>query len=280
MNYIELDIQLSQVSPFREILVALLADVGYESFVDTDKGLKAYISELDFDQEQLSSVLASMEGVELEHQVQTLAHRNWNAEWEKEYQAVEVDSRCVIRALFHEPMPQYEHEIIIQPQMSFGTGHHPTTLLMAQVLLDFSLEGARVLDLGTGTGVLAILAEKKGAIEVVATDIEDHIVENARDNVRHNDCENVRVDKADMTAPAQGSYELILANINLNTLLSGLENLIGQASDGAKVLMSGFYKEDAARLIDAAKVHGLHHVHQKTKDHWAVVQFEFDPSRR
>ncbi len=279
MNYSEINIELTPVAPFREILVALLAEIGYESFVDHEAGLKAYIQEGQFSDSQLNKVLESLQGVELYHSVKVIQHKNWNEEWEKDYHPVEIDERCVIRALFHELMPQYKYEIIIQPQMSFGTGHHPTTLLMAKMLLDLDIENKNVLDLGSGTGVLAILAEKKGARSVVATDIEDHIVENAKDNVRHNDCKNIRVDKADMTAPAEGSYELILANINLNTLLSGLKNLIGQANKGATVLMSGFYQDDAALLIERAKSFGLHYVDQKTKDRWAVIQFEFDPSR-
>jgi ribosomal protein L11 methyltransferase len=277
MDYIEVELTLSPLSPFREILVALLAEVEFESFMDTKEGMQAFIAADAFDDDVLDETLAQLEGVQIEKTIKRIAHKNWNEAWEKDYHPVEVDERCVIRALFHEPMPQYEYEIIIQPQMSFGTGHHPTTLTIARVLLDMDLMGKSLLDLGTGTGVLAILAEKKGSVGIVATDIEDHIIENARDNVRHNDCVEIRVDKADLAQPGKEKYAVILANINLNTLVAGLPSIVAQAKKGATVLLSGFYEEDAESLIEAAKPLGLQYTNRKTHRNWAVLSFEFNP---
>ncbi len=274
MDYIEVNLELDPICPFREIIVALLAEEGYESFMDTKKGLQAYIDADSFDETILARTLAQLDGVQIEQRIERIAHTNWNEQWEKDYHPVEVDSRCVIRALFHDPMPQYEFEIIIQPQMSFGTGHHPTTLTIAQVLLDMDIDGKTLLDLGTGTGVLAILAEKKGAKGIVATDIEDHIIENARDNVRHNDCVEIRVDKADLAVPSKEKFDIILANINLNTLVAGLPNIVAQAEKGATVLLSGFYEEDAKTLVSATEPLGLQYVQRKTHRNWAVLQFE------
>jgi ribosomal protein L11 methyltransferase len=269
---------IEPVIPFREVIVALLAEEGFESFSDTKSGVKAYINETDYDEVSLNSVISSLEGCDIKWKRSLIEHRNWNEEWEKQYQPVIVADNCVIRALFHQPMPQYEFEIIVQPQMSFGTGHHPTTLQMMQMLLEHDLKGKSLIDLGSGTGVLAILAEKKGALDILATDIEDHIVENARDNVRHNACVNIRVDKADMSQMSKGSYSYILANINLNTLIDGLPALVGLAENSATVLMSGFYESDAPKLISKAKEYGLQLIHQKTHDRWAVVEFRYSPS--
>lgn len=276
MDYIEVNLGLNPIIPYREVLVALLAEVGYESFMDTKEGLQAYIPADSFDETILATSLSQIDGVQIDQRIERIAHTNWNEKWEKDYHPVEVDSRCVIRALFHKPMPNYEFQIIIQPQMSFGTGHHPTTLTIAQALLDMDLSGKSLLDLGTGTGVLAILAEKKGAVGIVATDIEGHIIENARDNVRHNDCVEIRVDKADLAVPSKEKFDIILANINLNTLVAGLPNITAQANEGATVLLSGFYNEDAETLVNAAKPLGLQYVQRKTHLNWAVLHFELN----
>lgn len=278
MNYIEIDITLSPTIPFREVVTALLADSGFESFTDTRNGVQAYISQADYEKSVLEDVISGIEGCEIDWKESLIEHKNWNEEWEKQYRPVVVAENCVIRALFHDPMPEYEFELIVQPQMSFGTGHHPTTLQMMQMLLEHDLEEKSLVDLGSGTGVLAILAEKKGALDILATDIEDHIVENARDNVRHNACVNIRVDKAELGQMSTGSYDFILANINLNILLSGLAAIAGLAEDGATVLMSGFYESDAPKLITKAKEYGLQAIHQKTHDRWAVVEFRYTPS--
>ncbi|NND93772.1 MAG: 50S ribosomal protein L11 methyltransferase, partial [Flavobacteriales bacterium] len=198
MNYVELDIEVDPLLPFREILVAILSERGFESFVNTSNGLSAFVQEKEYLKLDVPSILNEVSGCKVEWSMRVIPHANWNDEWEKNYEPVVVNDSCVIRALFHDPMPNYQFEIIIQPQMSFGTGHHPTTLLMMEVLFRHDLEGKSLMDIGTGTGVLSILAEKKGALNIVATDIEDHIISNAKDNVRHNDCVNIRVDKADI----------------------------------------------------------------------------------
>ena len=276
MNYQELDISIDPLIPFREIAVAKLAEIGFESFEDSEHGLKAYIPEDQFDESTVEVVLKELsELCELSHSQKLIEQVNWNAEWEKEYQPVVVSPRCRIRALFHEPSDDYEFELIIQPQMSFGTGHHPTTLLMMEHLLESEVSGQRVLDLGTGTGVLAILAEKMGAVDILATDIEDYIVGNARDNVRHNACVNIRVDNAELAHTKPGKYQTILANINLNTLIQGLDTILSFASEGGQIFLSGFYATDAPKLIQQCESRGLRFVQQKTKDNWAAVSLSY-----
>jgi ribosomal protein L11 methyltransferase len=275
VNYIELDITVDPLIPFREIVTALLAEAGFESFTEYEKGLRAYIPEDDFDEADVSSILNAIERCDLNFEVKSIPQVNWNAEWEKQYEAVHVSEECVIRALFHEPMPAYKYELIIQPQMSFGTGHHPTTILMMKHLLEMDVRGQTLADLGSGTGVLAILAEKMGASDVYATDIEDHIVDNARSNVRHNDCVNIRVDKAALGSDMPGNYGIILANINLNTLLSGLDSLVSIAVPQASVVLSGFYNSDASTLIERAEEVGLKIEHKKTQDNWAALRFTY-----
>lgn len=279
MDYMQVDLKLEPKQPFDDVLAALLAEIGYESFMNTNQGLMAYIPKGQFDQAQLDDVIQDLGGLQAEYQIEEIAHSNWNAAWEQDYKPVEVSKACVIRALFHNPMPDYDYEIIIQPQMSFGTGHHPTTLTMMQVLLGLELKGKTLMDIGTGTGVLAILAEKMGARAIRAFDIEDYIVDNARENVRHNNCVEIAVDKGDLAVNSAVEYDFILANINLNTLVSGLENIASQTRVGGQVLLSGFYESDVPHLISKAKDVGLIHTDTKTHQAWAVLLLDYQPDQ-
>ena len=197
MTYTKVTLTIEPLVPGREIIVAVLADIGFESFVDTDSGVEAYVRSQNFDSESLTEVIA-IDSLSVYTQVEVLPDENWNQKWEDSFDPVLIANRCLIRAPFHEADSSHEFELIIQPQMSFGTGHHQTTGLMVEYLLDMDLTGQHLLDVGTGTGVLAILAEKKGAVEIVATDIEDYIVENAKENIQHNSCVHIGVEKADI----------------------------------------------------------------------------------
>jgi len=252
---------------------ALLADVGFESFVENEEGVDAYIPTDDFKLEAVIDSLDLLQEVEYTLSYREIAHENWNQKWEESFHPVVVDSRCAIRAPFHPAQPEVDYEIIIQPQMSFGTGHHQTTYLMTEFLLDEKdLSGQKVLDVGTGTGVLAILAEKLGAIEVLGTDIEDYIVDNALENIQHNSCMNIRVEKADLQQLRPKDRTVTLANINLNALLAEMELMAASLTTGGRLYLSGFYEQDSNTLVETASKYGLKKVEMKTRDHWTALK--------
>lgn len=250
----------------RDILIAQLSELGYDGFEEEGDLLKAYISEAFYDGDELSRLAG-------EYQVNTLQERNWNAEWESSFSPVVVDGRVAIRAHFHEPLPGVVHEIVITPKMSFGTGHHATTWLMIRAMLGLDLNGKDVLDLGTGTGVLALLAEKLGAGSVWAVDNDPWSVDNARENLGLNQSQGIiRVHKADRI-PTDQRFDVILANINKHILLA-LSGDMGQAlRPGGYLLLSGILPEDLGDIQAAyGRYLGVYGVAEE-KDGWICVVF-------
>ena len=196
-SYVQLLFTLEPVQPASEILVAELAQIGFESFVELEHGLEAYIPQTDFKEESLQEVsLLKNSEFSIEYTTNTIAPKNWNEVWESDFKPIVVDNRCAVRADFHEPIAA-DYELIITPKMSFGTGHHQTTYMMLQHVLDLELEGATVLDMGCGTGVLAILAVKKGASSADAIDIEPWCFENTKENALLNACNNIQAYEGD-----------------------------------------------------------------------------------
>src|ERR1700744_1567388 len=221
MTYLQITIPVADPS-LQEILIALLASLGYEGFEQQQTALQAFLPEEQFDAAALESLL-EQQGAPA-YTIQHLEERNWNEEWEKSFQPVRVDDFCAVRAHFHTPMPGVTHELVITPKMSFGTGHHATTYMMLQGMQYLDFQGRRVLDFGTGTGVLAILAERLGASAVVAVDNDDWSIDNARENLAANHCTRTRILKTD-TTPASGPFDIILANINKHVILGQLRSL-------------------------------------------------------
>ncbi|MCK8495670.1 MULTISPECIES: 50S ribosomal protein L11 methyltransferase [Spirosoma] len=275
MNYIEL--QLHVTPDYTDILTAELAELGFESFVETDEGLNAYIIETDFDEKALEELVAKYTNqTAIAYEVNSLEKRNWNAEWEREYEPIEVADSVRVRASFHEPDARFRYDIVINPKMSFGTGHHETTAMMLEQQLDLDFAGKTVLDVGSGTGILAILAAKMGARSVQAFDIEEWAVENAVENAAINDCPQISVFQGtiDDIKDEQGRYDVILANINRNVLLAEIPLYTHLLNEGGYLLVSGFYEHDAPDIQQKAIDAGLWAEKTKSVREWTSIRFK------
>ena len=277
MEYIELTIALRPRDPWAEILVADLAENGYESFVETEEGILAYGREgdVDFSAPLKNTLLADKElDFEFDLTSKVIPQENWNAQWEADFHPVVVAPYCTILAPFHDLNDAQGMPIIIQPQMSFGTGHHQTTYMMSKALFELEKVPEIVLDMGTGTGVLAIIAEKLGAKKVVAVDIEDWSVENTKENAERNNCHAIEAIYGDIeNVPALG-YGLILANINKNVLLAHLPSYAQLLNQNGILMLSGFFETDADELIKAASAVGLSEIGRLTKEEWCCLHFQ------
>lgn len=272
MNYVELDITFSEVDPWRDILISNLAEKGFESFVETKSGLQSYIAEKTFSEEMLND-LSEYDAI-AKFDWKMIPDENWNAEWEKNFDPVFVADKLAIVAPFHKGNFSQELVITIQPQMSFGTGHHQTTWLAAKRLFELDLNEKAVLDMGTGTGILAILAEKRGAASVYAPDIDEWSYKNAQENAVLNSCSNVTIAHGDHTLLIGRSFDLIIANINKNILISHFEQYASVLVQGGKMLISGFFETDKSDLVKEAEKFGFIFESIDTKDEWALIQFE------
>ncbi|MFT4024227.1 MAG: 50S ribosomal protein L11 methyltransferase [Flavihumibacter sp.] len=247
-----------------EILVALLLQAGYDAFEEERSVLKAYIGEQTFNQAQLDEVTGPRG---LSATIRQLAPQNWNANWESGFSPVEVPGFCMVRAGFHPAPKQDIYDLVITPKMSFGTGHHATTFQMLSAMQPLSFTGKSVLDFGTGTGVLAILAEKLGAATVLAIDNDDWSIENAAENVQLNNCRNVELAKADHL-PGGRKFDIILANINRNVIMANLPALAKSLVPGGVLLISGLLQADAADLEKAIQSASLSLTEKREKESW------------
>lgn len=272
MNYTEVDLLIAPLDPWRDILIAELGAAGYESFEETPGGLRAYIKSAAFDRKTLENVMGMNDPhARVSFIVRNVAPRNWNADWERSFQPIEVGDRVRIRAGFHDPKPGFDHEIIITPRMAFGTGHHATTRLMIQAMLALDLRDKPACDLGCGTGVLAILAERLGASRVLAVDTDEMAVLNARDNQKLNNCQRVVVEKGNASSLRPLSCGAILANIERNTLMNAMRTMSEALLPGGALLLSGFVVEDRHMMVQCAKDHGLAVVERMNEGEWALV---------
>lgn len=275
-SYLEFDCKVRPLVPGVEILIAQLAEIGFESFVETDQGIKAYIPHALFVESDLEQVgLLSQDGFKVSWEVNEIVQQNWNERWERSFKPIVVDGECAVRAPFH-PKSQATFEIIIEPKMSFGTGHHETTHMMLQLLLAIDCSGMTVLDMGCGTAVLAILAEKKGALKIEAIDIDSWCVENAIENFQRNECSNISVYQGDASLlTTKNKYDLILANINRNTLLSDIELYAHSLIAGGTLLLSGFYTQDLEMISEACRAVGGRYVEHLSRNNWIAAKFVF-----
>lgn len=272
-NYIEYDFTITPREVGAEILLAELAEVGFDSFVDTEDGLLAYIQEPLWNEAILSDIyILQNPDFTVSYTYKTIPQVNWNEEWEKNFEPIVVEGACTVRAPFH-PAATTPYEIVITPKMSFGTGHHETTYMMLQFLLTLDLKGKRVLDMGCGTSVLAIMAEKRGAAEVLAVDIDDWCVENSLENIAHNACEHISVLLGDVSQLNGRTFDLIIANINRNILLADIPHYAASLTHGGTLLLSGFYTEDIPAITEQCTAHALRFVQNLGRNNWAAVQF-------
>lgn len=274
MNYIEVKIPKPDDQDLADLLVAELSEIGFESFVEEEKILLAYIPEKEYSKQLLteSGYLKSIPDNLIE--VLIIPDQNWNEVWESNYPPVKIAGKCFIRAPFHEAYPEAEFDILLKPKMAFGTAHHETTAMMIELLLAEEPKGKRVLDMGCGTAVLAILAAKKGATDVVAIDIDEWAYRNALENTKLNGFEFIKVMQGDAGLLEElENFDLILANINKNILLNDM-NLYGKRlNKGGKIMFSGFYLKDLEDIKKEAKPNGMNYVSHNNRNKWAAAIF-------
>ena len=277
MDYLEVTVHVSPRDPWSEIIVSQLSELGFDSFVDIDSGIQAYgpSNKIDWSTVLDESLLKNDHpDVSIEVEKKIIPHQNWNAIWEADFQPVFVEDKLSILAPFHDKSIAKGMIVEIQPQMSFGTGHHQTTWMMSKALLEMKQVPNRVLDMGTGTGVLAILAEKRGATDILAIDIEDWSVENTKENALRNECKHIEALCGDVDLLEGLSFELILANINKNILKVQLPMYASCIEPKGKVFLSGFFETDVDELVTFAARLGLTVVQVFKKETWAAIELE------
>lgn len=278
MDYIELKIELNPIEPARGIIIHKLAETGFESFTDEDYGLLAYVPDSLYDEISTNEILNEVKTfpAEIKSTKTIIKQQNWNEVWESNFEPIKIDNRCVVKAPFHEIEEQFDYEIVISPKMSFGTGHHETTYLMLSELFEMELSDKFILDMGSGTGILAILASKLGAKQIDAIDIEEWAFENAGENAQLNGVHNIHPILGDAfeLKDKQGKYDIVLANINRNILLQDIERYIESMRDEAELLLSGFYEVDSSVLIDTVLKYGFSLKAKKIKNTWCMLHFE------
>ena len=270
--YIAYDFNVSPKEPATEMLIAQLGYVGFESFVEQDYGVTAYIQKQEWNSKILEDVfmLNSNEfNITFEHN--EIAQTNWNEEWEKNFNPIQVDDLVSIRAPFH-TNPSLQFDIVIEPKMSFGTGHHETTHMMVQHLLALDLDTKKVLDMGCGTGILAIFAEMKGAKPIDAIDIDSWCYENSLENIQRNNCNHITVYEGDASVLKE-KYDVIIANINRNILLSDMKTYTDCLNENGVLLLSGFYKEDIVIIEDEVNKHGLTFETMIQRNNWVALKY-------
>lgn len=274
MNYIELCISVEPKDLGTDLLIAQLSDLGFESFVDTDTGFSAFIKEEQYADDQVNALFSDYsELLQISKSAKVIPQQNWNKEWESSFQPIEVDGKCYIRAPFHEAKKGFIYDIIIEPKMSFGTGHHHTTQLMIQKLMKLDVKNKSLLDMGCGTGVLAILAAMVGANPITAIDIDDWSYENTVENLQKNNINKAFVHKGNAQLIVGKLFYTILANINKNVLLADMPTYVKSLEKGGNLVLSGFFETDASEIKTKATELGLKFEEMVVNDQWTMIHF-------
>jgi ribosomal protein L11 methyltransferase len=272
MNYIELTVTTED--DFVEIIITELAELSFDSFIETADGVQAYIPEPDFQDAAVKQLLESYANrTSISYSIKGIAQQNWNAEWEKHFEPIEVADKVYVRAVFHTPNLDFEHNIVITPKMSFGTGHHETTSMVMELQLGIDHQDKTVLDVGTGTGILSILAAKLGASEIKAFDIDEWSVENTEENQQLNNVPNMDVRLGTIQDEPVAVYDIVLVNINRNILLDEIPVYATFMKPGGYLIVSGFYEHDEPSIQEVAEQNGLEKIDSKSKNQWAAVVF-------
>lgn len=260
-----------------DVLAALLAEVGFESFVPEEEGMSAYVPQPLYNEESIAAVVAEfpIEGFTITYESEFIEGEDWNAQWEKNYfQPIVLGEDCVIHSTFHTDVPKARYDILIDPKMAFGTGYHQTTCHMLRAILASDMEGKSVLDMGCGTALLAILARKHGATDVVAIDIDEFAYENAKENIVLNGTPDIEVRLGGAEAINESDcFDFVIANINRNILLMDMVNYVRCMHSGSQIFISGFYTEDMEVLKEEAARHGLRYLDYAENDRWAMMRF-------
>lgn len=277
MKYFEFTFHTSPCTEtVNDVLAAVLGEVGFESFVECEEGLKAYIQQNLCNEEAIQNAVQDfpLPDTQVSYTQIEAEDKDWNEEWEKNFfQPIVIEDRCVIHSTFHKDYPKAEYDIVINPQMAFGTGHHETTSSILGELLDADLKGKSVLDMGCGTSILAILASMRGADPVTAIDIDDWCVNNSRDNIALNNINNITVELGDASLlEGREPFDVIIANINRNILLNDMAAYTACMHKGSEIYMSGFYVQDIDAIRSKGESLGLKFVHYREKNNWAAVK--------
>ncbi len=273
VNYIGYTFKVLPKELGTEILIAQLGVAGFESFVENEDGVTAYIQEGDWDSQMLENIqILNSDEFKITFEEEIIEQTNWNSEWEKNFNPIQVDNKVSIRAPFHEN-PNLKYDIIIEPKMSFGTGHHETTHMMVQQLLRLDLKDKKALDMGCGTGILAIFAEMKGAKPIDAIDIDNWCYQNSVENVERNNCNHISVYEGDANLLNEKKYDLIIANINRNILLNDMSKYLNCLNEGGIILFSGFYKEDIEIIDKEVTKYGLVLDESLERNNWVSLKY-------
>ena len=278
MKYLEFTFHTTPCTEIvNDVLSAVLGEAGFESFVEQTDGITAYIQKDLYNETALKEALADfpLPDTQIEYAYQEAEDKDWNEEWEKNFfQPIVIGDRCCIHSTFHKDTPKTEYEILINPQMAFGTGHHETTSSIISELLDADLKDKSVLDMGCGTSILAILASMRGANPVTAIDIDDWCVNNSKDNIILNQINNITVELGDASLlKGRKPFDVIIANINRNILLADMPQYAACMHAGSELYMSGFYVQDIPVIREKAENLGMKFIHYREKNNWAAVKF-------
>ncbi len=274
-TYIEYNFKITPLQPASDILIAELGEAGFESFVENKEGISAYIQKDDWNNEILNSIQVLDNALfTIDYVFNEIEQENWNANWEKNFNPIQVGGQCVVRAPFHKK-PEVEFDIVIEPKMSFGTGHHETTYMMLQLILSTDFKNRSVMDMGSGTGVLAILTAMKGAALIDAIDIDNWCYLNALENVKRNNCEHINVYEGDSRLLGNTKYDVILANINRNILVKDIPVYIQSLKEGGSLFLSGFYENDISIISKKCMDCGLKLKNKLHRNDWVAVKYVF-----
>ena len=274
MNYYACSFSNPENEILKDMFMELLGTIGFDSFMDTDDGLEAYCKEQDYKETELDEILQMEQFANVSLlKKELIPDQDWNATWEASYEPVVINELCRIRAPFHQVEGSYKYDLIIEPKMSFGTAHHETTSQIIELMLQSDFTGLDVLDMGSGTGVLAILAKKLGSATTVAIDNDEWAYRNALDNIRLNNENEIVVELGDADSLNNRQFDLILANINRNILLRDMKEYVKCLLDGGKIFFSGFYEEDLKLIAKEAESLGLKYISHVTKNNWTAAVF-------
>ena len=256
-----------------EILIAELGEKAFESFIETETGISAFVQKDLWDENILEDIqILSNSEFEISYTFEEIEQVNWNEEWEKNFEPIDVDGKCHVRAPFHEKT-NAEFDIVIEPKMSFGTGHHETTHMMIQHILETDLVGKKTLDMGCGTAILAILAEMKGAQPIDAIDIDNWCYLNSIENAERNNCKHISVYEGEASLLVGKKYDVIIANINRNILLNDMQQYVDCLNENGILFLSGFYTEDIPVISESCTSKGLTYVKQFERNNWVALKF-------
>ncbi|MEP5610658.1 MAG: 50S ribosomal protein L11 methyltransferase [Cyclobacteriaceae bacterium] len=267
MNFVTISVKCS--TDLSDAIVAELFEIGFDSFQEFDDGFEGSCGEAAFKEVEAEEVLKRYPAATFS--IKEQERINWNEEWEKNYDPIIIDNRCHVRATFHKANPVFDYDILVNPKMSFGTGHHATTYQMLSYQMNLDHQGKKVLDVGCGTGILAIMAAKRGASQVMATDIDDWCIENSAENFTLNEINDIQLIKGEIGSIEKVDFDIIIANINKNVLMDQIREYSSRLIENGVLLLSGFYKDDISDLLEESKMHGLVKQSETEKDRWAML---------